>query len=248
MRLLEGKTALITGASRGIGKAIALKFASEGASIAITNIVEDETFINTIDELKAHNANVRGYISNAADFADSQKVAEQIIKDFGKIDILVNNAGITKDTLLMRMTEEQWDAVIAVNLKSVFNLTKAVMQSMLKQKGGSIINMSSVVGVSGNAGQTNYSASKAGIIGFTKSVARELGSRNIRCNAIAPGFILTEMTDNLPPDIKSDWINKIPLKRGGTPDDVANAALFLASDLSSYISGQIIQVCGGMLT
>ncbi len=248
MRLLEGKTALITGASRGIGKAIALKFASEGASIAITNIVEDETFVNAIDELKAHGANVKGYISNAADFADSQKVAEQIIKDFGKIDILVNNAGITKDTLLMRMTEEQWDAVIAVNLKSVFNLTKAVMQSMLKQKGGSIINMSSVVGVSGNAGQTNYSASKAGIIGFTKSVARELGSRNIRCNAIAPGFILTEMTDNLPPDIKSDWINKIPLKRGGTPDDVANAALFLASDLSSYISGQIIQVCGGMLT
>lgn len=248
MRLLEGKTALITGASRGIGKAIALKFASEGASIAITNIVEDETFVNAIDELKAHGANVKGYISNAADFADSQKVAEQIIKDFGKIDILVNNAGITKDTLLMRMTEEQWDAVIAVNLKSVFNLTKAVMQSMLKQKGGSIINMSSVVGVSGNAGQTNYSASKAGIIGFTKSVARELGSRNIRCNAIAPGFILTEMTDNLPPDIKSDWINKIPLKRGGTPDDVANAALFLASDLSTYISGQIIQVCGGMLT
>jgi 3-oxoacyl-[acyl-carrier protein] reductase len=248
MRLLEGKTALITGASRGIGKAIALKFASEGASIAITNIVEDETFVNAIDELKAHGANVKGYISNAADFADSQKVAEQIIKDFGKIDILVNNAGITKDTLLMRMTEEQWDAVIAVNLKSVFNLTKAVMQSMLKQKGGSIINMSSVVGVSGNAGQTNYSASKAGIIGFTKSVARELGSRNIRCNAIAPGFILTEMTDNLPPDIKSDWINKIPLKRGGTPDDVANAALFLASDLSSYISGQIIQVCGGLLT
>ena len=248
MRLLEGKTALITGASRGIGKAIALKFASEGASIAITNIVEDETFVNAIDELKARGANVKGYISNAADFADSQKVAEQIIKDFGKIDILVNNAGITKDTLLMRMTEEQWDAVIAVNLKSVFNLTKAVMQSMLKQKGGSIINMSSVVGVSGNAGQTNYSASKAGIIGFTKSVARELGSRNIRCNAIAPGFILTEMTDNLPPDIKSDWINKIPLKRGGTPDDVANAALFLASDLSSYISGQIIQVCGGMLT
>ncbi len=248
MRLLEGKTALITGASRGIGKAIALKFASEGASIAITNIVEDETFVNAIDELKAHGANVKGYISNAADFADSQKVAEQIIRDFGKIDILVNNAGITKDTLLMRMTEEQWDAVIAVNLKSVFNLTKAVMQSMLKQKGGSIINMSSVVGVSGNAGQTNYSASKAGIIGFTKSVARELGSRNIRCNAIAPGFILTEMTDNLPPDIKSDWINKIPLKRGGTPDDVANAALFLASDLSSYISGQIIQVCGGMLT
>jgi 3-oxoacyl-[acyl-carrier protein] reductase len=175
-------------------------------------------------------------------------VVDEIINDFGKIDILVNNAGITKDTLLMRMSEDQWDAVISVNLKSVFNLTKAVLQTMLKQKNGSIINMSSVVGVSGNAGQSNYSASKAGIIGFTKSVAKELGSRNIRCNAIAPGFILTEMTDKLPPDIKSDWINKIPLKRGGTPEDVANTALFLASDLSSYISGQTIHVCGGMLT
>jgi 3-oxoacyl-[acyl-carrier protein] reductase len=210
--------------------------------------VEDEEFSNTVDEIKAHGVNIRGYVSNAASYVDSQRVVNEIIKDFGKIDILVNNAGITKDTLLMRMAEEQWDAVISVNLKSVFNLTKAVLQTMLKQKNGSIINMSSVVGVSGNAGQSNYSASKAGILGFTKSVAKELGSRNIRCNAIAPGFILTEMTENLPPDIKSDWINKIPLKRGGTPDDVANTALFLASDLSSYISGQTIHVCGGMLT
>jgi 3-oxoacyl-[acyl-carrier protein] reductase len=248
MKLLEGKTALITGASRGIGKAIAQRFAAQGASIAITNIVEDEEFSNTVDEIKAHGVHIKGYVSNAASYADSQRVVNEIIKDFGKIDILVNNAGITKDTLLMRMAEEQWDAVISVNLKSVFNLTKAVLQTMLKQKNGSIINMSSVVGVSGNAGQSNYSASKAGILGFTKSVAKELGSRNIRCNAIAPGFILTEMTENLPPDIKSDWINKIPLKRGGTPDDVANTALFLASDLSSYISGQTIHVCGGMLT
>ena len=248
MKLLEGKTALITGASRGIGKAIAHRFASEGASIAITNIVDDEEFTTAVDELKALNIKAKGYVSNASSFEDSQKVITRVIEDFGKIDILVNNAGITRDTLLMRMTEDQWDAVIAVNLKSVFNLTKAVLQSMLKQKNGSIINMSSVVGVSGNAGQSNYSASKAGIIGFTKSIAKELGSRNIRCNAIAPGFILTEMTENLPPDIKNDWINKIPLKRGGTPDDVANTALFLASDLSSYITGQTIHVCGGMLT
>ena len=248
MKLLEGKTALITGASRGIGKAIARKFALEGASIAITNIVEDEEFLSTIDELKSLNAMARGYVSNAANYTDSQRVVAEIVNDSGKIDILVNNAGITKDALLMRMSEDQWDAVIAVNLKSVFNLTKAVLQTMLKQKSGSIINLSSVVGVSGNAGQSNYSASKAGILGFTKSIAKELGSRNIRCNAIAPGFILTEMTENLPPDIKSEWISKIPLKRGGTPDDVANAALFLASDLSSYISGQTIQVCGGMLT
>lgn len=248
MKLLEGKTALITGASRGIGKAIAQKFAREGAEITITNIIEDEEFIGTVEEIRSLNVKVKGYISNASVFEDSQRVVNEIIKDFGKIDILVNNAGITKDTLLMRMTEDQWDAVISVNLKSVFNLTKAVMSAMLKQKSGSIINMSSVVGVSGNAGQSNYSASKAGILGFTKSVAKELGSRNIRCNSIAPGFILTEMTENLPPDIKSDWINKIPLKRGGTPEDVANAALFLASDLSSYITGQTIQVCGGMLT
>ncbi len=248
MNLLEGKTALITGASRGIGKTIAMKFALEGASIAITNVVGDEEFLNTIEEIKAHKVKVRGYISNAADFADSQRVAEEIVRDFGRIDILVNNAGITRDNLLMRMTEEQWDLVIGVNLKSVFNLTKAVLQTMVRQKNGSIINMSSVVGVSGNAGQSNYSASKAGIIGFTKSIAREVGSRNIRCNAIAPGFIITEMTEKLPADIKTEWIAKIPLRRGGTPEDVANTALFLASDLSSYVSGQTIQVCGGMLT
>lgn len=248
MKLLEGKTALITGASRGIGKTIALKFALEGASIAITNIAEDEEFLNTIEEIRAHKVNVRGYVSNAADFADSQKLIDQVIKDFGKIDILVNNAGITRDNLLMRMTEDQWDLVIGVNLKSAFNLTKAVLQTMIKQKSGTIINMSSVVGVSGNAGQSNYSASKAGMIGFTKSIAKEVGSRNIRCNAIAPGFIITEMTEKLPPDVKTDWISKIPLRRGGTPEDVANTALYLASDLSSYVTGQTIHVCGGMLT
>ena len=248
MKLLEGKTALITGASRGIGKTIALRFALEGASIAITNIVEDEEFLNTIEEIRAHNVTVRGYVSNAADFADSQKVIEQIVKDFGRIDILVNNAGITRDNLLMRMTEDQWDLVLNVNLKSVFNVTKAVLQTMIRQKSGSIVNMSSVVGVSGNAGQSNYSASKAGMIGFTKSIAKEVGSRNIRCNAIAPGFIITEMTEKLPPDVKAEWIGKIPLRRGGTPEDVANTALYLASDLSSYVSGQTIHVCGGMLT
>ncbi|MFZ2338601.1 MAG: 3-oxoacyl-[acyl-carrier-protein] reductase [Bacteroidales bacterium] len=248
MNLLEGKTALITGASRGIGKTIAMKFALEGASIAITNVVRDEEFLNTIEELKANKVNVRGYVSNAADFADSQRVIDEIVRDFGRIDILVNNAGITRDNLLMRMTEEQWDLVIGVNLKSVFNLTKAVLQTMIRQKNGSIINMSSVVGVSGNAGQSNYAASKAGMIGFTKSIAKEVGSRNIRCNAIAPGFIITEMTEKLPPDVKTEWISKIPLRRGGTPEDVANTAVYLASDLSSYVSGQTIHVCGGMLT
>jgi 3-oxoacyl-[acyl-carrier protein] reductase len=248
MKLLEGKTALITGASRGIGKAIALKFAGEGADIAVTNIFDDDEFKSTIKEIEAFGVKAKGYVFNVSSFEDSQKIITDILKDFTKIDILVNNAGITKDTLLMRMTEEQWDAVIAVNLKSVFNLTKAVLQPMLKQKGGSIINMSSVVGVSGNAGQSNYSASKAGIIGFTKSIAKEVGSRSIRVNAIAPGFILTEMTDKLPENIKNEWINKIPLRRGGTPDDVANTALYLACDLSSYVSGQTIHVCGGMLT
>jgi len=248
MKLLEGKTALITGASRGIGKAIALKFAGEGADIAVTNIFDDDEFKSTIKEIEALGVKAKGYVFNVASFNDSQKIINEILTDFIKIDILVNNAGITKDTLLMRMTEEQWDAVIAVNLKSVFNLTKAVIQPMLKQKRGSIINMSSVVGVSGNAGQSNYSASKAGILGFTKSIAKEVGSRSIRVNAIAPGFILTEMTDKLPEDIKNEWINKIPLRRGGTPDDVANTALYLASDLSSYVSGQTINVCGGMLT
>jgi 3-oxoacyl-[acyl-carrier protein] reductase len=248
MKLLEGKTALITGASRGIGKAIAHKFALEGADIAITNIADDDDFQGTLKELGAHGTKVKGYVSNAASFDDSQRVANEVVKDFGRIDILVNNAGITRDTLLMRMTEDQWDAVISVNLKSVFNLTKAVLNIMLKQKSGSIINMSSVVGVSGNAGQSNYSASKAGILGFTKSVAKEVGSRNIRCNAIAPGFIITEMTEKLPEDVKTEWANKIPLRRGGTPEDVANTALYLASDLSSYVSGQTIHVCGGMLT
>jgi 3-oxoacyl-[acyl-carrier protein] reductase len=248
MKLLEGKTALITGASRGIGKEIALRFAKEGADIAITNIFDDDEFKSAVAEIGKLGVKAKGYVFNVSNYADSQKTVDSIISDFGKIDILVNNAGITKDTLVMRMTEEQWDSVIAVNLKSVFNLTKAVLMPMIKQKGGSIINMSSVVGVSGNAGQSNYSASKAGIIGFTKSVSKEVGSRNIRVNAIAPGFIITEMTDKLPEDVKNDWINKIPLKRGGTPADVANTALFLACDLSSYISGQTIHVCGGMLT
>jgi 3-oxoacyl-[acyl-carrier protein] reductase len=248
MKLLEGKTALITGASRGIGKAIALKFAGEGADIAVTNIFDDDEFKTTIKEIEALGVKAKGYVFNVASFNDSQRIINEILTDFTKIDILVNNAGITKDTLLMRMTEEQWDAVIAVNLKSVFNLTKAVIQPMLKQKGGSIINMSSVVGVSGNAGQSNYSASKAGILGFTKSIAKEVGSRGIRVNAIAPGFILTEMTDKLPDDVKNEWINKIPLKRGGTPNDVANTALYLASDLSSYVTGQTINICGGLLT
>jgi 3-oxoacyl-[acyl-carrier protein] reductase len=248
MKLLEGKTALITGASRGIGKAIALKFAGEGADIAVTNIFDDDEFRSTIKEIEALGVKAKGYVFNVAGFEDSQKIIGDVLKDFTKIDILVNNAGITKDTLLMRMTEEQWDAVIAVNLKSVFNMTKAVLLPMLKQKGGSIINMSSVVGVSGNAGQSNYSASKAGILGFTKSIAKEVGSRSIRVNAIAPGFILTEMTDKLPEDVKIEWINKIPLRRGGTSDDVANTALYLACDLSSYVSGQTIHVCGGMLT
>lgn len=248
MKLLEGKTALITGASRGIGKAIAMKFAKEGADIAVTNIFDDEEFKATIREIEGLGVKAKGYVFNVASFEDSQKIVNDILKDFTKIDILVNNAGITKDTLLMRMTEEQWDAVIAVNLKSVFNVTRAVLMPMLKQKSGSVINMSSVVGVSGNAGQSNYSASKAGILGFTKSVSKEVGSRNIRVNAIAPGFILTDMTDKLPEDVKAEWTNKIPLRRGGTPDDVANTALFLASDLSSYVSGQTIHVCGGMLT
>lgn len=248
MDLLKEKTALITGASRGIGKEIAIRFAREGASIALTNVVDDEEFKDAVSEITSLGVKAKGYVFNVADFDDSQKAIDDIMKDFGRIDILVNNAGITRDTLLMRMTEDQWDAVIAVNLKSVFNLTKAVLQPMLKQKGGTIINMSSVVGVSGNAGQSNYSASKAGIIGFTKSIAKEVGSRNIRCNAIAPGFIITEMTEKLPDDVKSDWINRIPLRRGGTPGDVANTALYLASDLSSYVTGQTIHVCGGMLT
>ena len=248
MKLLDGKVALITGAARGIGRSIAIECAQAGANIAFTDICEDENFISLERELKDYGIQAKGFVSNAADYNQSIVLVEEVLKSFGRIDILVNNAGITRDTMLMRMTEEQWDLVIAVNLKSVFNLTKAVQKSMLKQKSGSIINMSSIVGVSGNAGQTNYSASKAGIIGFTKSVARELGSRNIRCNAIAPGFIETEMTSAIPEDYRKEWIEKIPLKRAGTPNDVANLVVFLGSDMSDYISGQVINVCGAMLT
>lgn len=248
MKLLEGKTALITGAARGIGKAIALRFASEGADIAFTDLAYDEHAKALEAELRQMGVKAKAYASDASDFVDTENVVNQVAGDFGKIDILVNNAGITRDTLLMRMTEQQWDAVINVNLKSVFNFTHAVLKSMLKNRNGSIINMSSVVGVAGNAGQSNYSASKAGIIGFTKSVARELGSRNIRCNAIAPGFIMTDMTAKLPEDVRAEWIKQIPLQRAGTPEDVANVALFLGSDLSSYVSGQVINVCGAMQT
>jgi 3-oxoacyl-[acyl-carrier protein] reductase len=248
MKLLEGKTAIVTGASRGIGKAIALKFAQEGCNIAFTDLFEDENMKATETELQALGVKAKGYASDASKFEDTDKVVGEIVKDFGKVDVLVNNAGITKDTLLMRMTEEQWDMVINVNLKSVFNFTKAVQKTMLKQRSGSIINLSSVVGVSGNVGQSNYSASKAGIIGFTKSIARELGSRGIRSNAIAPGFIITEMTAKIPEDARKAWEESIPLKRGGTPEEVAGVAVFLASDLSSYVSGQVITVCGAMNT
>ena len=248
MKLLEGKTALITGAARGIGRSIALRLAGEGADIAFTDLAYDDAAKAVERELTDKGVKAKAYASDASKLDQTQEVVEQVIAEFGKIDILVNNAGITNDTLLMRMTEKQWDAVITVNLKSVFNFTKCVQMYMLKQRSGSIINMSSVVGVSGNAGQSNYAASKAGIIGFTKSIAREVGSRNIRCNAIAPGFILTEMTDKIPEDMRKEWISQIPLKRGGTPDDVANVTLFLASDLSSYVSGQVINVCGGMKT
>ncbi len=248
MKLLSGKTAVITGAARGIGKAIALKYAENGANIAITDLVLNQNTEALEEEISKYGVSVKAYASDAGNFEDSQKVVTEIIKDFGRIDILVNNAGITRDTLLMRMSEEQWDLVLRVNLKSVFNMTKAVQMVMLRQRSGSIINMSSVVGVSGNAGQSNYSASKAGIIGFTKSIARELGARKIRCNAIAPGFIITEMTAKIPEKARKEWIKNIPLKRGGTPEDVANACIFLGSDLSTYISGQVINVCGAMNT
>jgi 3-oxoacyl-[acyl-carrier protein] reductase len=248
MKLLEGKTALITGAARGIGKSLALNFAEHGANVAFTDLEYNDQVKEVEKEIESKGVKAKGYASDASNFKQTEETVQQILKDFGQIDVLINNAGITKDTLLMRMTEEQWDAVLTVNLKSVFNFTKAVQRSMLKQKSGSIINMSSVVGVSGNAGQSNYSASKAGIIGFTKSIAKELGSRNIRCNAIAPGFIITEMTDKLPEEVKKDWAEKIPLKRGGKPEDVSKAAIFLASDLSEYITGQVMNVCGGMNT
>ncbi|MDD4822428.1 MAG: 3-oxoacyl-[acyl-carrier-protein] reductase [Bacteroidales bacterium] len=246
MKLLEGKVALITGAARGIGKAIALKYAQEGANIAFTDLVIDDNAKATEAEIAAYGVTGKGYASNAANFEDTHAVVAEILKDFGKIDILVNNAGITRDTLMMRMTEQQWDSVITVNLKSAFNFIHALTPVMMKQKSGSIINMSSVVGVSGNAGQCNYSASKAGLIGLTKSIAKEMGSRGVRANAIAPGFIITDMTAALTEEVKEQWAKTIPLRRGGTPDDVANVALFLASDLSSYVSGQVIHCCGGM--
>jgi 3-oxoacyl-(acyl-carrier-protein) reductase len=246
MDLLKGKVALITGAARGIGKAIALKYASCGADIAFTDLVIDQNGENTKHDLEAFGVKVVAYASNAASFEEAHKVVESVVKEFGKIDILVNNAGITKDGLMIKMSEEQWDMVINVNLKSAFNFIHAITPVMMKQKSGSIINMSSVVGISGNAGQVNYSASKAGMIGVTKSIAKELGSRGIRANAVAPGFIITELTDRLPEDVKKQWAEKIPLRRGGTPEDVANVCLFLGSELSSYITGQVITVCGGM--
>ena len=246
MGLLTGKTAIITGAARGIGKAIALKFASEGANVAFTDLVIDENGLETEKEIAAFGVKAKGYASNAASFEDTAKVVEQIKEEFGSIDILVNNAGITKDGLMMRMTEAQWDAVLTVNLKSAFNFVHACTPIMMRQRSGNIINMASVVGVHGNAGQCNYSASKAGLIGLAKSIAQELGSRGVRANAIAPGFIITDMTAKLSDEVKAEWNKRIPLRRGGTPEDVANIALFLASDLSSYVSGQVIQVDGGM--
>ena len=246
MKLLEGKTALITGAARGIGKALALRFAEHGANIAFTDLVIDENGEQTKREIEELGGRCEAYASNAADFAQTAEVVEKVKSDFGHIDILVNNAGITKDGLMMRMSEGQWDAVINVNLKSAFNFIHAVLPTMMRQRKGSIINMASVVGVHGNAGQSNYAASKAGLIALAKSIAQEVGSRGIRANAIAPGFIETAMTAALPDEVRQEWTKKIPLRRGGTPDDIADVALFLASDLSSYVSGQVIQVDGGM--
>ncbi len=248
MGLLDGKTALITGAARGIGKSIAMTFAREGANVAFTDLAVDETTEANVKEMKAMGVEAKAYASNAAKFEEADKLIAEVMKDFGRIDVLVNNAGITRDNLLMRMTEADWDAVITVNLKSVFNMTKAVQRVMLKQRSGSIVNMSSVVGIEGNAGQSNYSASKAGLIGFSKSIAQELGSRSIRVNAVAPGFIATAMTDKLPKEVREGWVKTIPLRREGQAQDVANVCLFLASDLSSYVTGQVISVCGGMHT
>ncbi|WP_314109630.1 3-oxoacyl-[acyl-carrier-protein] reductase [Segatella salivae] len=248
MGLLTGKTALVTGAARGIGKAIALKFASEGANIAFTDLVIDEEHggLATEREIAALGVKAKGYASNAADFTQSEEVVNLVKEEFGSVDILVNNAGITKDGLMLRMTELQWDAVINVNLKSAFNFIHACVPVMMRQRDGSIINMASVVGVHGNAGQANYAASKAGMIALAKSVGQEMGPKGIRANAIAPGFIDTAMTQALPENIRKEWISKIPLRRGGTVEDIANTALFLASDLSSYVCGQVIQVDGGM--
>ena len=248
MKLLEGKIALITGASRGIGRGIAKAFAAQGAAVAFTYLSSVEKGQALEAELAGEGIRAKGYRSDASDFDQAQALVDEVIKDFGRIDILVNNAGITRDGLLMRMSKDQWDAVIHANLDSVFNLTKGVQRYMLKQRSGSIINMSSVVGIKGNAGQANYAASKAGIISFTKSVALELGSRGIRCNAIAPGFIATEMTESLDPKVLEGWLESIPLKRAGTVEDIANACLYLGSDLSSYVTGQVLSVNGGMLT
>ncbi|GAP71289.1 hypothetical protein SAMD00024442_10_19 [Candidatus Symbiothrix dinenymphae] len=248
MKLLEGKTAIITGAARGIGKSIAIKFAQEGCNIAFTDLAIDDNAAATEKEIAALGVKVKGYASNAANYDETHAIVETIVNDFGRVDILVNNAGITRDGLMMRMDEKQWDMVIGVNLKSAFNFTHALVPVMMKQKAGSIINMSSVVGVHGNAGQANYSASKAGMIGLAKSIAQEVGSRGIRANAIAPGFIETAMTEALSEEVRAEWAKQIPLRRGGTPEDVANTALYLASDLSAYVTGQVIQVDGGMNT
>ena len=246
MGMLDGKVALVTGAARGIGKAIALKFASEGADVAFTDLVINEAAQETISEIAAFGHRVKGYASNAANFEETHTVVDEILKDFGRIDILVNNAGITKDGLVMRMTEDQWDAVINVNLKSAFNFIHAVIPGMARQKGGSIINMASIAGQMGNPGQVNYASSKAGLIAMAKSVAKEMGSRGIRANAIAPGFIVSEMTNALPEAVREEYIKSIPLKRGGTVEEIANTALYLGSDLSSYVTGQVIAVNGGL--
>lgn len=246
MKLLQDKVAIITGAARGIGRAIAQKYAEQGASVAITDLNIDESVLEFVKEMESLGVKAKAYKSNAADFNAAHELVKEVVSDFGRIDVLINNAGITRDGLMMRMTEEQWDLVINVNLKSAFNMVHAVTPVMMKQKSGSIVNMASVVGVFGNAGQANYSASKAGMIGLAKSVAKELGSRGVRANAIAPGFIITDMTHALSDEVRKEWESKIPLRRGGQPEDVANAAVFLGSDMSSYVTGQVLLVDGGM--